>query len=683
MRQRPLLRIGSIILLATMLVLAACSSVPSSARLPFPFKSSAQTVADATQPESEMPRPQLPTNRMRAPEFPRDFAWVNTDRPLFMQGELRGRIVVLDFWTYCCINCMHILPDLEYIEHKYVGQPVVVIGVHSAKFDNEGDQNNILTACHRYDIAHPVIVDENHRIWTEYGVRAWPTLAIVDAEGRMVGQLSGEGNREILDGVISALLEEGREKGVLASGPPEFKPASRVPSASGLAFPGKVFAQADRVFVADSNHDRVIIADSSGQVLAIAGSGKKGQADGAFENAEFDNPQGMAWDSERNLLYVADTDNHLVRKLDIGSKTVTTISGTGEQVYDRTGGGIGTAQGLNSPWDLVLDSNTLYIAMAGPHQLWTLDLPTGVARAWAGSGSENIKDGTGTRSAALAQPSGLARDGDWLYFADSEVSAVRRANLKDAEVQTLVGSGLFDFGDQVGGFNRTLLQHPLGVAVYKGDVLVADTYNNKIKRLDVANKLATEFIGSGNPDRSTESLKSLSLHEPGGVSVNGDWLYIADTNHDRVIRVSLADGAWSEFALRGLRSMESVMQKHDVEVTTTIPYSGGDLALSLGADLPRGVHLNKEAPLAYVLSGNGRQIEGLAVKPELPVRVVVPEDALRGGDGLSAMLSLSYCTDEDAGLCVPISIGWTIKLDSESSAPKEAILTAQVKDLPR
>jgi DNA-binding beta-propeller fold protein YncE len=186
-------------------------------------------------------------------------------------------------------------------------------------------------------------------------------------------------------------------------------------------------------------------------------------------------------------------------------QTVETICGTGEQVYDRTGGGLGRAQGLNSPWDLALQGNTLYIAMAGPHQLWTLDLKTMLAKAWAGSGQENIIDGVGTRSAALAQPSGLALSGNKLYFADSEVSAVRCANTETSEVTTLIGSGLFDFGDQTGHFRASILQHPLGVAVQNEILYVADTYNHKVKKLDLIQKQSSDFAGSGNPNLGEES----------------------------------------------------------------------------------------------------------------------------------------------------------------------------------
>lgn len=670
-------------ILAYVTAFVSCTGNPTPVRLPFPFATMTEPASQTTITESAMQRPQLPSSRVRAPEFPRNFAWVNTDRPLYMQEELRGRVVVLDFWTYCCINCMHILPDLEYIEKKYAGKPVVVIGVHSAKFDNESDKANILTACHRYHIEHPVIVDEHHRIWSEYGVQAWPTLAVIDAEGRVVGQLSGEGNREILDGVIEALLDEGREKGVLAAGPPEFNRHSRVPSATGLAFPGKVLATRDRVFIADSNHDRIIIADTSGQVLAIAGSGRKGTKDGGFTQAEFNNPQGMAFDDQKEILYVADTDNHLIRKLDLSAKSVETISGRGVQVYDRLGGGIGTSQGLNSPWDLALRGSTLYIAMAGPHQLWTLDIATGVARAWAGSGREDVIDGVGTRSAALAQPSGLALSGEWLYFADSEVSAVRRANVNTAEVQTLVGTGLFDFGDQTGKFDRTLLQHPLGVAVYDGDILVADTYNHKIKKLDPDSKLSFDFIGSGNPELAAEDRQNLSLYEPGGISISGDLLYIADTNHDRIIRVSMPNGNWTEFALRGLRVLESEMTEPDARETVNATFrSGIDLELELHPMLPQGVHLNKEAPIMFaVRSSTGRTLEEKSPVQSLPVSLTIPAACLTDGGSLDVTMHFAYCTDENKGLCVPVSVAWTVDLKSDDKANGKVELTSRLKSI--
>jgi thiol-disulfide isomerase/thioredoxin len=620
-----------------------------------------------------MPRLELPAHRLRAPEFPKSFAWVNTDRPLLIHEQLKGSVVVLDFWTYCCINCMHVIPDLEYLEGKYTGQPVVIVGVHSAKFTNESDRQNIETACARYRIAHPVIVDEDHKIWSEYGVRAWPTLAVIDPEGRIVGTLSGEGNRETLDAVISTLLAEGRERGTLAAEPPEFQHKGRVPAASGLSFPGKVLAYGKYVFISDSDHDRIVIADSTGNTFAIAGSGEKGHDDGSFTKASFRNPQGLAFDNTADILYVADTDNHLIRKLNLTSKTVETVCGTGEQVYDRNGGANGTQQGLNSPWDLALVDGKLYIAMAGSHQIWIMNLQTGKAEAWTGSGTEDILDGTGTR-AALAQPSGLTRSGDWLYFADSEVSAIRRANLKTHEVQTLIGTGLFDFGDRDGTLNHALLQHPLGVAAWRDDILVADTYNSKIKRIRLdKGEIAVVCGGSIEP----------KLYEPGGLSVCGDTLYIADTNHDRIVQFNLTNGEWREFTLEGLHAMQvRLPDTTGIALQEARIRPNSDLRIRLNAEFPSGIHLNADAPIFYTLqpeSGIASAVEGRAAA--LPAEFAVPTATLDSDRIFQISLSFAYCTDGNRSLCVPVTLRWRLKPAPDPTADSTINLASRVVSL--
>jgi thiol-disulfide isomerase/thioredoxin len=399
--------------------------------------------------------PGVMTRRPVAPEFPRGFTWWNTDRPLTFSGDLKGRVVVLDFWTYCCINCVHNLANLEQVEEHFRGKPVVVVGVHSNKFTNEAEAANIRTAMLRYHIKHPVIVDKEHRIWTAYGVSAWPTLVFVDSEGRVAGAVSGEVQPEEIEKAVQTLLDEGCQHGTLADSAPMLRPEAMVLSASGLAFPGKITADpaGERLFIADSGHNQIVVTDRAGRLLQLIGAAVAGNADGAAEEAMFNDPQGMAYDPGHNTLYVADHGNHLIRRVDLKAGRVETILGTGRQDYDRVGGGRGIEQGLNSPWDVVLAGGSLYIAMAGTHQIWRMDLATGQAEAWAGSGRENIKDGPGP-NAALAQPSGLAVLGEWLYFADSEVSALRRARLRDADVETLVGHGLFDFGDADGAFGR-------------------------------------------------------------------------------------------------------------------------------------------------------------------------------------------------------------------------------------
>ncbi|MFH1009970.1 MAG: thioredoxin-like domain-containing protein [bacterium] len=673
------------LVLATALV-TGCKGSASAARSRLP--NSAAAVSTTEGDSSAMPKiVDLPKQRALAPEFPKEFAWVNTDRPLYIRENLRGNVVVLDFWTYCCINCMHILPDLAYIEHKYAGQPVMVIGVHSAKFDNEGDKQNIETACERYNIAHPVIVDEQHRIWSAYSVRAWPTLVVIDPEGRVVGSLSGEGNRETLDAIVYSLLQEGREKGTLAAAPPVFERKGRVPSASGLAFPGKVLvAPSGRlIFISDSNHDRVIVADPMGEVVTLIGSGKKGSNDGEFNQAEFNNPQGLAYDGDNNLLYVADTDNHLIRRADLSTRMVSTLCGTGKQVWDRAGGKAGREQGLNSPWDLTLAVNRLYVAMAGNHQIWSIDLDTQIAEAWVGSGAEDIEDGRGL-SAALAQPSGIVRKGDWLYFADSEVSAVRRASLEDREVQTLIGHGLFDFGDRIGSLSDALLQHPLGVAVEGDDILVADTYNHKIKRIRESRNEISEVIGRNTAESTDGSGSSLQLYEPGGLSVHGDTLYVADTNHDRIIKFHLSDGGWKEFRLKGLQ-MEKArrMDVADVPVQEIRVRSDEDLTLRLSGQFPNGIHLNSDAPINYAfvpISDGTGGIEGLASENKLPLEVHIPAANVHPGTEYQVTLSIAYCTDASSSVCVPVTLTWRLKiLEGNQSSDGTVELTAKVKPI--
>ncbi|MFA7236435.1 MAG: thioredoxin-like domain-containing protein [Phycisphaeraceae bacterium] len=509
----------------------------------------------ASLPGVRLPGVQLPgaDARVRAADFPADFNWLNTDQPLSFGKQLRGRVVVLDFWTYCCINCMHILPDLSYLEHKYADQPVTIIGVHSAKFDNEQDPAQIAQAVRRYRIRHPVIVDQGMELWSQFGVHAWPTFVIIDTTGRVVGQTSGEGQRQLLDRAIQQLLDEGRKNGTLAHGAatpgtppggatsvapaPESQPnVNPQPNfrGRGLSFPGKIITDQHRLFIADSDHDRIVIADLDGKVRQIIGSGQPGFADGPSDHAQFLNPQGMSLSSDGQTLCIADTDNHAIRQVDLKSLTVTTLAGDGTQGNDRTGGNVGRQQPLSSPWDVVLDEprHRLVIAMAGLHQIWTLDLKTGITRAWIGTGRENIDDGPADE-AALAQTSGLTIQGDNLYFADSETSSIRRADLTTGQVTTLAGTGLFDFGLRDGSLKHALLQHPLGITSAGDLVYIADTYNHAMRVIDPRKKIITTLIPASSDGKSP-------LNEPAGLCIVGDQIYIADTNHHRIIRYDIA-----------------------------------------------------------------------------------------------------------------------------------------------
>ena len=469
---------------------------------------------------------------VRCPEFPPGLTWLNSPRPLTVAGDLRGRVAVFDFWTYCCINCLHVLPVLRRIEERFAAQPVAVIGVHSAKFISEKDPENIRRAVARYGVMHPVVVDPEHDLWDRFAVRAWPTVVVVDAEGYIRETLSGEVEEDVLAAIVGAYLDEGREKGVLTGGPFAVT-ADPEPAASELRFPGRVHVDGDRLFIADSGHHRVLAADLDGRIGAIFGSGRPGARDGPAAEASFDDPQGLAAMDGR--LFVADRGNHLLREVDLGSLQVRTVAGTGEK-----GRGAGALRPdrpreipLRSPWALLRIGSQLLVAMAGSHQIWIFEPARGLLAPWAGSGREDHVDGA-LLEAAFAQPSGLARHGRFVLVADSEVSSIRAIDLEDEKVRTIVGRGLFDFGDRDGAPESVRLQHPLDVAAGGEALYVADTYNNKIKAIAYGSMETRTLFGDGSP---------AALHEPGGVAVAGSTLYIADTNNHRIRRGDTRTGS--------------------------------------------------------------------------------------------------------------------------------------------
>lgn len=483
--------------------------------------------------------------RVAAPELNGGISWLNTAGPLHLT-DLRGKIVLLDFWTFCCINCIHTLPDLAKLEKKYADQ-LVVVGVHSAKFDNEKNSENIRKAVLRYEISHPVVNDANMTIWDTYGIKSWPTLVLIDPEGFVVGAGSGEGLYDALDKVIGNLVKEHREKKTLNEKPLRFELARlKEKGDNPLFFPGKI--QADeasrRLFIADSTHHRIVITDLDGQKIAVAGVGEPGSQDGSFDKATFNDPQGMALAGD--TLYVADRKNHLIRALDLKKNMVRTIAGTGVHGENRMFGGPALKTGLNSPWDLCLIGPRLFIAQAGFHQIWTVDLEKGNLDPYAGTGAERIHDGVLDR-ASFAQPSGLTTDGQNLYVADSEVSAIRAISIADGDVKTIVGQGLFEFGDKDGVGDQVRLQHALGVLFHEGKLYVADTYNSKIKVIDPKESSSTSFVGG-----PAGWLGARLFNEPGGLSYANGKLYVADTNGHRIQVVDLKTKAISTLELHGV-----------------------------------------------------------------------------------------------------------------------------------
>ena len=435
------------------------------------------------------------------------------------------------------------------LEKKYANE-LVVVGVHSAKFPNEKDSGNLHNAVRRYQLEHPVINDSKFQVWQQYSCRAWPTLMFIDPQGNVIGKHEGEMSFDQFDDLISQMVAEFEKDGTLNRKP--FPTTFRKPENTQLSFPGKVLSDgsSNRLFIADTNHNRIVVTSLDGDLRQIFGSGQEALIDGPAHASAFNHPQGMTLDGE--VLYVADTENHAIRKVNLVSGTVETVAGTGKQGHNRNKRGPAISSDLCSPYDLIHYNGTVYIAMAGIHQLWSLDAKEGLIGPFAGDGGEAITDGP-LGSAQLAQPCGITTDGVRLYFADSETSSIRCADIDPTgNVRTIVGLDLFVFGDADGSDHNVRLQHPIGITYYDSDLYVTDTYNHKIKRVSPIARSSFTVLGSGASGNMDGLASQAQFSEPSGISCANGKMYIADTNN-HVIRVAdIGSGEVSTLKISGL-----------------------------------------------------------------------------------------------------------------------------------
>ncbi len=660
-------------------------------------------------------------NRTDLPEFPKGMDWLNSKKPLTKQ-DLKGKIVILDFWTYCCINCMHILPELKILEKQYPNE-LVVIGVHSAKFDTEKDTENILNAMRRHEIEHFVVNDADHKIWDNLGVSSWPTLVLIDPEGKVLGGHSGEFKAADLVPVIDKAIEYYRGENLLDEKP--FPVDHVYNSTSPLLYPGKILADeaGGRLFISDSNHNRIVIAGLDGKLIDIIGSGAIGRDDGSYAKATFDHPQGCVLDKE--TLYVADTENHLLRKVDLKAKTVTTIAGVGQQAKHSWPGldegelsgdlperfvGKPLQTAINSPWDLWIHDKDLYIAMAGSHQIWKMPLDESEIGPYSGNGREDIVDGEllpkrpfAKGYASFAQPSGLASDGVWLYVADSEGSSVRAVPFDSTkEVSTVVGTAelpygrLFEFGDIDGPKEKAKLQHCIGVTFAKGKIYVADTYNNKIREVDPKSGAVKTLAGKGRKSPGLSD-KDGTFHEPAGLTHAKGNLYVADTNNHLIRTIDLASGKVGTLAIAGLKAPTApkVEKKPSfrgaapvkVELANLKPEKNA-VKLHVSLKVPAGWKINAEAPMSYWLDSAkeagpaDRAAFGKKklAKPATDFDISVPVKGT-GEDEIAVSITYFYCEKGDDGVCKTGSVIFTVPLNIADDGSGEPVkLTYEIPE---
>jgi len=474
-----------------------------------------------------------------APEFPASLQWLNVSRPITLK-DLRGKVVILDFWTYGCVNCMHIIPDLKKLEKKW-GNKIAIIGVHSPKFDNEKNLETLRKIVVRYDRRHPIVSDVDFDIFRAYGATAWPTIAVVDPAGMLIGGITGEGHYELLDAITEDLLH--KFKGRINSKPLPIALEKEKFKDHLLAAPEKIAVSDRYVAISDSLHHRILITDHGGKLIQIVGGKEAGDNVGTPDKARFHTPRGLAF-SDKGI-YVADTGNHRIKFINLTTWKTKNIAGTGENERNRWGHYIAAETGLSSPWALAYAKPYLYISSAGSHQIWRLNENKGVLETFAGFGDEDLRDGD-LRHSAFAQPSGLSLLGDKLYIADAEDSAVRVIDLKKKTVRTLIGEGLFDWGDRDGGFPKAELQHVTGItALNRRYLIIADTYNHKLKRLDLKKKTVRTLLGNGKPGKN--GLRE--LNEPAGLALLDGKILATDTNNDRILMLDANAGKVKEFRI--------------------------------------------------------------------------------------------------------------------------------------
>lgn len=590
--------------------------------------------------------------RVRAPELTGKGGWLNTGDTSYTLADLRGRIVVLDFWTFCCINCLHVLDELRELEEKH-RDTLVIIGVHSPKFVHEAEHQAVVDAVERYEVHHPVLDDPELATWKQYAVRAWPTLVVVDPEGYVVAQHAGEGHAHAIEKLVEELEAEHAAKGTLRRGDGPYVPPE--PVATDLRFPGKALVlPSGNLLVSDSTRHQLVELEPDGEtVVRRVGSGDRGfrdatAADASFAAASFAEPQGLALLPDGRVI-VADTVNHALRAYDPVSGAVETVAGTGRQWWQGSPtAGLAREVDLSSPWDVAWWADRVWIAMAGVHQLWTYDPATGTVEAVAGTTNEGLVDGPAAE-AWFAQPSGLAAAGDRLWIADSETSALRYVERAAEErageagsgesaseagsegygagfvIRTAVGSGLFDFGHRDGPGAEALLQHPLGVtALPDGSVAVADTYNHALRRFDPATGEVTTL--------------ATDLREPSDAVLVGDDIVVVESARHRLTRLRLP-----EEAVR----VESVAHRTQRTATEVAP---GAFELAVVFTAPTGQKLDTRygpstrllvsaTPPELLVSGEG-------AGTDLSREVVLSDQVAEGVLHVSAMAA--SCDDDPA-----------------------------------
>lgn len=574
---------------------------------------------------------------IQAPDFPHHFYWFNTQQPLSLLDDLSGYVVLVYFWCGTSVNCHNVQPTLHYLEQRFVDRSLLIIGVHSGSFEAENDPDQVKEMIRRLGIRHPVVVDEDKELWDAYGCRAWPFFALVDSGGSLRFQGAGEPDRDRMAGAIEFLLDDAASVGeepYMELALEEYEPETRL---DGLAFPSGVTVDAanELLWIADTAHHRVLaIGLQDYRLRAVVGTSRPGAANGSFDTATFCQPTALV--VVGSMVFVADTGNHLVRRIDLERELVSPVAGTGRPVVDTKAGGAGVLQPLNSPVGLAVDDDYLYVAMAGNNQLWRVSLAGTITEVLAGGDESGQIDGP-VEKASLLQPWGLALAGSQLAFVDSGADSLRCVDLGTREVRTLVRGDRVPFGE---GADEVLLgdmQFPSAVVWHGDDLLIADTFNDKIRRWRKEGVLDTLAV---------------DVHRPTGLCVVDDNLFIADAGNHRVLRLGLGDCVVAEVVIPDLPPSNTAVGTDYERATTIVLPPMAEITLRIPMDLGEGTVLQPgTGPSLHTSNIEGYPLltEG-KLTPDTEDGWFMARGLSTGVEGEGVMrLRLSYLTCEEPG----------------------------------
>lgn len=380
--------------------------------------------------------------------------------PLSTFRDLRGRVVLLHFWSASSVGSARAVEELRGLERRFA-DVLTVIGVHSPRFAHERRPQVVRDAVARLRLQHPVLDDYELVNWDAYAIDSVPTVVLLDHQGRVVGDAEGCGHAGELADAIERLVGEAEQEGALEREPlaatgllDEDLDMSPLAGDGELTFPAGVAADvhADgvrRIAIADTGRDRVLLCRPDGQLTEVL--------DGYYR------PQGLRFDGPDALL-VCEPCADRVWRVDLAS-------GDRRLVTDR----------VLSPADVVRWHGRLVVAGAAQHVLIAVD-EDGATELLAGDGSEGLRDGAAPTGTSLAQPSALAvtSDGE-LAFLDAQSSSLRVLDRPGGTVRTLVGIDPERGGERDGDRAAAGLQHPLGLAAVGDELLIADTYNGRLR----------------------------------------------------------------------------------------------------------------------------------------------------------------------------------------------------------